>query len=79
MKLRLQFTGIYGTCIMEEDEPTENSSDSKLLFFDEMDEEENGSTKHFIQNPSNNIRVSVCSCRREGKDWVYDIEVGVAQ
>lgn len=52
----------------------QSESNTKLMFFDEMQGEEDENT----MRPSANIRVNVRSCKREGKDWIYFVMVGVA-
>lgn len=54
-----------------------STGNAKLEFFDEMEEEEDAG-KGGVQKPAVDIKVRVCSCRREGNDWIYDIKVGVA-
>lgn len=65
----------------EEAEPNdfgEASNENKLLFFDEITEDSDQRTNISIQSSQSSIGVSVCSCCKEGNDWVYTIKVGVA-
>ena len=61
----------------EYEDTDQSNTNAKFMFFDEIKEEEEDFTR-CIPKPSANIRVNVRSCKREGKDWVYYMKVGVA-
>lgn len=61
---------------MDDDEPiVERGSTEQLRFFDDEEEDEH---KEISLKPKEDITINVTDCRKEKGDWLYDIEVGVA-
>ena len=61
---------------MEDSDEVEFQGSGKLEFVEDDDPEEANNRDDKLPTSRDDIKLSVKSCKREGSDWVYDVQVG---
>ena len=61
---------------MEDSDEVDFQGSGKLEFMEDEDPEEADNSVERFSKPVDDIKLFVKGCKKEGNDWVYDVQVG---